>query len=119
MAALFFAVEGTVYQDHSKFNPRTTPNFSAPNGPAFFSAFEKTKPTQVAEVRTQVNQMFSRLLEQEQKHVVDKETSDTEQRTRDAARERQPNPARVVSDTGGVGTPENGQSGPGPSRRTQ
>jgi hypothetical protein len=57
--------------------------------------------------------------EQEKKDVADKEKSDTEQRRNEAARERQPNPARVVLGTGSVGTPENGQSRPGPSQRTQ
>ncbi len=83
MAALFIAVESSVYQDPSKFNPRTTPNFSAPNGPAFFSALEKMKPGQVAEIRTHVNKLFGTVLKREQKRVADTEKSNAEQRERD------------------------------------
>ncbi len=84
MAALFYAVESSVYQDPSKFDPRTTPDFSKPNGPAFFSALEKMKPPQIAEVRTQVNQTFDRLLKQEKKHVAAEDKRNTEQRARDS-----------------------------------
>jgi hypothetical protein len=95
MAALFTAVESSVYNDAAKVNWRGAPNFSAPNGPAFFSALEKMKPAQVAEIRTHVNQLFGTMLKKEQKRVADIEKRSTEQLKREAARERQPSPLQV------------------------
>jgi hypothetical protein len=112
MAALFFAVEGTVY--NRKFDPRTTPIYSNPNGPVFFSALEKMKPAQVAEVKTQVNQMFGTMLKKEQKRIVDTQREATNQRKREAERAPEPRTAPYIPGTGGVGTPENG-----PGRRGQ